>query len=108
MLDPDKVKADVDGVRSCYRKWKSSNDYVNMDQTEFETAMSLKYSYLAENAKTLFSKCCSGEVDDEKINYMISMMRKIISGNKTEHDASVKIGQKLVNEYVLPLVKDKK
>ena len=39
---------------------------------------------------------------------MIAMMRKVISGNKTEHDASVKIGQRLVDEYVMPLIKDKK
>ena len=107
MLDPDKVRADISGIRNCYSKWKSGQEFQNMDQNEFETEMTSKYSYLAENAKTLFGKCCTGDVDDEKINYMISMMRKILKGSKTEHDASVKIGQKLVDEYVLPLIKDK-
>ena len=101
MLDPDKVKADVDGIKTA----RATN---TLPQQEFETAMTAKFSYLAENAKTLFSKCCNGEIDDEKIAYMIAMMRKVISGNKTEHDASVKIGQRLVDEYVMPLIKDKK
>ena len=101
MLDPDKVKADVDGIKAA----RASNTLSNED---FEAAMTAKFPYLAENAKTLFSKCCSGEMDDAKIAYMISMMRKVISGKKSEHDASVNIGQRLVDEYVMPLIKDKK
>ena len=101
MLDPDKVKTDVEGIKTARAINTLSNE-------EFETAMASKFPYLAENAKTLFSKCCTGEIDDAKINYMIAMMRKVISGAKTEHDASVNIGQRLVDEYVMPLVKDKK
>jgi hypothetical protein len=101
MLDPDKVKADVDGIR---RAWSTNT----RSQEDFEAAMTQQFPYLAENAKTLFSKCCTGEVDDAKMEYMLKMMRKVISGAKSEHDASVSIGQKLVDEYVMPLVKDKK
>ena len=101
MLDPDKVKADVDGIKAA----RAVNTLSNED---FETAMTAKFPYLAENAKTLFSRCCTGEMDDAKISYMITMMRKVISGKKSEHDASVNIGQRLVDEYVMPLIKDKK
>jgi hypothetical protein len=101
MLDPDKVKADVDGIKAA----RASN---NLSNEDFEAAMTSKFPYLAENAKTLFSRCCTGDMDDTKINYMINMMRKVISGKKSEHDASVNIGQRLVDEYVMPLIKDKK
>ena len=101
MLDPDKVQADVNGIKAARASTSLSNE-------EFETAMAAQFPYLSEHAKTLFSKCCSGEMDDAKIAYMISMMRKVISGKKSEHDASVNIGQRLVDEYVMPLIKDKK
>lgn len=39
---------------------------------------------------------------------MIGMMRRVISGNKTLYDASYAIGDKLTDEYVKPLIADKK
>lgn len=108
MLDPEKVKIEVNEIKKNRSKWISRTEYINISQKEFESLMSLQFPYLAEHAKTLFTKCCTGDIDDEKIEYMLSMMHKIITGSKTEHDASVKIGQKLVDEYVIPLIKDKK
>ena len=48
-----------------------------------------------------------GDLDQEKFEMMINMMRQVINKNRTLFDASHSIGTSLTDEYVKPLIKDK-
>ena len=39
-------------------------------------------------------------------NFMLQMMKQVESKDVTEHNASVKIGEMLVNKYVKPVIND--
>ena len=108
MLDPDKVLADVNGIKKARLEWVNGENYHGNNSKEFENSMSAKFPYLAENAKTLFTKCVDGSMEEKKLDMMLAMMRKVINGNKTLFDASYAIGDKLTDEYVKPLIADKK
>jgi hypothetical protein len=54
---------------------------------------------------TIFEKHLEGKLD-ETFFYMLQMRRKIETGEMTEHDASVAVGQKLYNRFVAPLVEN--
>lgn len=105
MLDPDKILLDVNSIKKARLEWINIENYINNTPQEFETIMGEKHPYLLQNAKTLFKKCIDGSLEEKKLDMMISMMRKVISGNKTLFDASYKIGDNLTNEYVKPLIK---
>ena len=53
-----------------------------------------------------FSQCfdmiCSESCDDMILNKMLNARRLVSSGNMTQHDASVLVGQNLVDKYVIP------
>lgn len=54
---------------------------------------------------TIFEKHIEGKLD-ETFFYMLQMRRKIETGEMTEHDASVAVGQKLFNRFVAPVVEN--
>ena len=45
---------------------------------------------------------CSDNCDDYLLNKMLSAKRLVNNGSMSQHDASVKVGQDLVNKYVIP------
>jgi hypothetical protein len=100
MLDPDKIREEIRHIKEAYALTDDT-------PAEFEKNMKLACTYLATNAATLFTKCCKGELDDAKIEKMLAMLSRIKSGNITEYNANVSIGQQLTDEYVAPLVAKK-
>ena len=55
----------------------------------------------------IFENIMQGTLDMKQFNYMINMAKKVKSNEKSQHDASVEVGQKLVDKYVKPVVKKK-
>lgn len=70
----------------------------------------LKKTHVAFTEK--FSQCfdmiCSESCDDIMLNKMLNARRLVSSGNMTQHDASVLVGQNLVDKYVIPTMEAKK
>jgi hypothetical protein len=102
MLDPDKVAVDIAGIQREYKKFIA--DDVDIPPN-FMGIMTVKYPYLAENAKILFKKCCTEVIEQDKVDYMLAMMRKIASKQQSEYDVNVEVGQKFVDEYIIPHIK---
>ena len=61
---------------------------------------------------TKYEKCfdmiCDPQCDDEILNKIIHARQLVINGSKSQHDASVEVGQNLVNKYVKPKVSEMK
>ena len=46
--------------------------------------------------------CIDGSMDIERLTYMINMIKQAKSNSISEHDASVEVGQRLVDDFVKP------
>jgi hypothetical protein len=69
---------------------------------EFITKMRSKYEYLNNNFKSIFDMCITKHYDYNRLKYMVSLANQVKNDEITEHDASVKVGQVLVDDIVKP------
>lgn len=63
-----------------------------------------EYQEFAEKYPILFDMCCDPETEIDKLEYMIEMLKKIQGNKMTQHVASTKVGQRLFDAYVEPVV----
>mgnify|MGYP001468532887 CR=1 FL=1 len=77
----------------------------NGSTEEFTSKMKEEFPDLSNNQKAIFKMTCNGEMEIPKLKYMLSMVNKINKKEISEYDASVKVGEKLVDEYVKPNIK---
>ena len=57
---------------------------------------------------TLFQMCVEPHFDEGKLKMMLGVMDKMASSGMTQHQASVIVGQSLVDSYVKPMIESKK
>lgn len=50
----------------------------------------------------LYEKVCSGDIDDKNLNFMLHMLQKVQTQEKSQYDASAFVGQMLYDRYVAP------
>ena len=104
--NPTKIKEEVLALMADSRKWKAQREYSGITKEHFEETMKNTFNYLYTNSSTLFDRCIAGDLNIEQFNYMIAMLEKVNAG-KDFQDASKEVGQKLVDIYVKPILKDK-
>lgn len=75
-------------------------------QKIFEDRMQLEHDYLYSNCPGLLSMCCSDSCDLKMIRFMLDNMIKIQKKELSEHDASVKVGEVLVEDFVKPQLEE--
>jgi enolase len=63
-----------------------------------------KYPKLSNEYPMIFKKACEPNFDFSKFVWMTNMVHDINKNEITQHDASVKVGERLVDEYVKPLI----
>jgi hypothetical protein len=79
------------------------NDYSNKKRFEsFEAEMNEKYAYLKNNSVTIFNLCIKGDMNIKMLTYMIGQATELKKNNISSHDASVNVGQVLVDTFVKP------
>jgi hypothetical protein len=57
---------------------------------------------------TLFQMCVEPHFDENKLKMMLGVMDKMASSGMSQHQASVIVGQHLVDSYVKPMIESKK
>jgi len=87
---------------------KTKQYYRNKTVGQFEADMKERYPEFAESHQEIFKSVLSGSLDMNMFKYMISMLKQMERGNITERNASIEVGQVLVDKYVKPLVDDDK
>jgi len=107
MLDTSKLKTEVAGLGADTRAWHSKRDFRDMNREQFVEAMKSKYEYLFTNSATLFERVMQGDLNMGQLDYMLGMIDKVNNG-ADYHDASVQVGQKLVDIYVKPILEEQK
>jgi hypothetical protein len=65
-----------------------------------------RYPQFAESYPALLTMSCTPQFDLSQLKFMVQRLKSVQANNTTVHDASVAVGQKLVNTYVKPQLAD--
>jgi hypothetical protein len=57
---------------------------------------------------TLFQMAVEPHFDEQKLSFMLGVLDKMANTGMTQHQASVIVGQKLVDSFVKPMIETKK
>jgi GTP1/Obg family GTP-binding protein len=60
-----------------------------------------------EQYPTLFQMAVEPNFNEANFRMMVGAMEQMANGRLSQHEASVAVGQNLVDKYVMPLVQDK-
>lgn len=61
-----------------------------------------KYPQLYNSFPTIISKACEPNFDFQKFKWMMEMQKKVRNNSISQHNASVEVGERLVDEHVKP------
>jgi hypothetical protein len=78
---------------------KSNNDKI-------KETYAIKYPLFKQNYPTLFEKLFDPTIDKKMLNLMLEEKKNIDSNEISQHNASVKIGEVLVDKYVKPMLSE--
>ena len=102
--DPKVIQSYVEKVR---KEVVENQELIKNDTEKFNELMKEKYSDFVEHYPTIYRKIVEGTLDPDKFEYMMDMLTNVKGNNISQHDASVKVGQKLVDHYVKPELEKK-
>ena len=88
------------------KKFKNKKEFQTNSEEEFTKLMKEKYIILNNNYNTIFNQCLDGTMDMDILTYMVNQINNINKNKISKHDASVNVGQKLVDKFVKPKIKD--
>lgn len=80
----------------------------NKRHVEFRKNVSEQFSEFEHKYPTLFRKLVEEDCDQNQLNFMLSKLDQVRTGSQSQHDASVDVGQVLVDKYVKPELAKKK
>jgi hypothetical protein len=66
-----------------------------------------KYPEFVQRYPILFDMCCDPRCDKQKLDYILSMYKKVENNSMTSQIASVNVGQHMFDTYVKPIVESK-
>ena len=102
-LDVTRVLTDVRNMRDDYNRARGEYKMAS----EIERELRGKYKFLQENYEPIFKMVMSPSYDYDRLKFMLEMAKKVEKKEMAEHDASVAVGERLVNEVVKPQLKSK-
>ena len=109
MVNYDIILSEVKELVKKYDNFNSKNNkniYKNHD--EFVSAMTTKYQNMATNQTKIFEQCVSGQMNIEIFTYMIKQAKKVQQHKISSHNASIKVGEELVEKFIKPKLKNNK
>ena len=98
----DKILNDSKNLNEDYQKYRRES---KLTVSEFMNTVTNKYTSLYNNHNAIFSISTSDKYDFNRLKFMLEMSEKIKKNEISEHDASVQVGQVLVDEIVKPQLK---
>lgn len=104
--DTSKILNYVTDLRKEVKRFQKKRDYQRYNPEDFKQKMREMFKDLAEDFPGIFDKTIKGEFENpnelRKLHMMLNMVNKVKNNDISEHDASVAVGQHLVDEYVKP------
>lgn len=71
---------------------------------EFIKKMKERFSSFSEDCPGIFDKVLDNSIKDPQFENMLKLLIKMEGGELSEHQASVAVGESLVNKYVKPVL----
>ena len=62
--------------------------------------LNVKYEYIKTNLKPVFNMIIGGNMDMEKLEFIVSMARDVKNNRISEHSASVEVGKKIFSDVI--------
>ena len=108
MCDPTAIELQITYLIQDSADYFARRSYKELALPDFINKMKSKYSYLHTGSKTLFDKVMTGELDNPeahaRLQQMLSLMRTIHEGKRTQKDADMIFGKVMADKYVTPIV----
>ena len=101
-MDYDIILRQAKELLSDSKDYSNKKKFKNHTAESFEEEMNRKYGYLKNNVGTIFNSCLKGDMNLKVLNLMINQAKELKKNNISNHDASVNVGQILVDTFVKP------
>jgi hypothetical protein len=101
MESPQVIKNQVDAIEKYIKENKK-----RMSEKELQATLEVIYEDFNTEYPIIFKKILNGTLEKRQFSYMLAMLEKIKNNELSQHDASVNVGQVLVDKYVKPVLKD--
>ena len=107
-IDPDKlpdtsyIMKDVLEIKDLLKKHKNKEIETHLNERKFKMKLEKDFRKLNEDFPTIFEKVCNGSLEVERLRFMLKMQKEIKKRKVTSHEASVTVGQELVDNIVKP------
>ena len=105
--DTSYVLEDVKDMIKKINLYNSKKLYNNFNPNEFVEKLKRDFKKLEDNFPSIFEKVLSGTLEYDRLEFMIKMLGEVRTQKLSKHEASVVVGQELVNNIVKPGLEDK-
>lgn len=102
MPDTSYVIDDVKEIQNRIKLYDQKKIDRHLGKEEFTDKLKNNYQKLHENFPTIFEKTLLGTLELNRLEFMLKMIGDIKNKKVTKHEASVVVGQELVDNIVKP------
>ena len=99
--DTSYVLEDVKDMINKINLYNSRKLYNNLNPGEFVEKLKRDYNKLEDNFPSIFEKVLSGTLEYDRLEFMLKMIGEVRTQKLSKHEASVVVGQELVNNIVM-------
>lgn len=103
--DNSYVIGDVKEMMEQIRLFKNKEIHNNVNDDGFKLILEEKFKRLNENFPAIFLKVYAGTLELNRLEFMLKMIGEINKNKVSKHEASVVVGQELVDNIVKPNLK---
>ena len=89
------------------KKVKADAEASDLPFDQLKNTLEKKYPDFSLRYRSIFYSTLENKMDLTTLEYMVNMAQQVKNKNKTQHDASVEVGQKLVDDFVRPVLPKK-
>jgi len=102
MPDTEYIMVDVLKIKDLLKKHKNKEIDTNLNEKKFQMKLDRDFHKLKEEFPTIYEKTCNNSLETERLRFMLKMQNEIRKKKVTSHEASVTVGQELVDNIVKP------
>jgi hypothetical protein len=108
MQDNSYVLEDVKDMMNRIKLFKEKQIDRHLSELQFSAKLEKQYAKLYENFPTIFGKVMAGTLEFSRLQFMLKMIGEIEKNKVSKHEASVVVGQELVDNIVKPNLAENK
>jgi hypothetical protein len=103
--DTDYIIEDVLKIKDLLKKHRNQEINTNLNERKFQMKLDRDFYKLKSEFPTIYEKTCNGSLETDRLIFMLKMQNEIRKKKVTSHEASVTVGQELVDNIVKPHLK---